>query len=150
MSDAVKVVAECELSDGLLAIVKDSLTEGIYHVYKEAKNVQPNHDAEGVMRYMAHVAHGLGYKADKAERELAVKTQQVNELEARVKLLEQMVMSFSTDGPDVNLITGTDKWEVLLTLDGRNLYRKKGTHPEFILAENMQEILNNIYNEEKQ
>lgn len=148
MSDIVNLVAECELSDGLLAVVEDSLNKDVYHVYKKDKNVQPNHDAKGVMRYLMHVLHALGYKADKAERALQDEKEKTTKLEAKVKLLEEMVRGFSTDGPDVTLMTRGGDWTILYTLDGRNLYRHQ-TDKEFTWrpAMSAQEILDNIYKE---
>lgn len=147
MSDAVNLITEAELSDGTLAVVEDALNKNVFHVYKKDKNVQPNHDAKGIMRYLMHVMHALGYRADKADRELEEKKKEVATLEAKVKLLEKLVGSVNTDGPDVNLTLCTDQWMILYTLDGRHLFRRHSA-TEWSQAASPKDILNIIYEKE--
>lgn len=147
MSDAVTVVAECETSTGLIAIVEDSLNKDVYHVFKKDKNIQPNHDARGVMRYLMHMLHAFGYKADKATRQLEEEKQKTKALEAKVKLLEQLVRNAGTDGPDVNIILSSDNWQILYTLDGRIKCKHKD-EKEFRRMASIYDVLLTIYNKE--
>ena len=149
MSNPVNVVAEAELPDGTLAIVEDVLNKDVFHVYKKESNVQPNHDAKGIMRYLMHVLHALGYKVDKVQDELRTEQQKTKKMEAKVKLLEQLVKSAGTDGPDVNIVLRSNDWEIIYTDRGTTVYRHADDEQyKWRPAKNVDEILNVIYEKE--
>lgn len=145
----INIIAEAELPDGTLAVVEDVLTENVFHVYKKTKNVQPNHDAKGVMRYLMVVLHALGYRADKAET--ALKQEQANnkKLEAKNKLLSQLVNSFERTIPYNNIVSHVGSWKVAYTADGANVFRHD-SDPEnqWRPAKNVDEIFEYIYTKE--
>ena len=65
-------------------------------------------------------------------------------LEKKITVLETLVKSFMTDGPDVNLITKSGTWKIHFTLNKRTLY-KKGFHNEWIPMKYTQQVLDIIF-----
>lgn len=140
MTEVVKTIAEAELSDGLLTVVEDFLNKGVFHVFKEHKNVQPNHDGYGIMRYLMHVIHALGYRADQAEEELRKE-------KAKVKLLEEMIVSANTYRDENEVMVKGEEWEILTQKYGPNRlsYRKGVT--SWINVDTPRDMFDNIYKE---
>ena len=135
MVTALNIIAEAELSDGDMAIVEDALNKDVYHVYRGKKNVQPRHDAKGVMRYLMHIIHSLGYKADK-EKERADK------LEKKVKTLIKLGVAFNNMCAHKTNAVHIDDWILTYSTDGSNLYRHKDDEKnKWRVAKNTQEII---------
>lgn len=145
----VKIIAQIELSDGTLAVVEDALNKDVYHVYKNGKNIQPNHDAFGVMRYLAVVLHSLDYKANNLSVHLANARNQITTLENKVAVLEEFLTNFTTDGHDVKLATRAGDHHILFTSNGHTLYRH-GTSSIFTPVKDVREALNLIYTKEQE
>lgn len=62
-----KIIAGFEKDGEEVVVVKKE--NGRYDVIEKGEVVQPNHDAEGIIRYLSHVAHGLYFKIEKMEAE---------------------------------------------------------------------------------
>ena len=149
MSDAVNLIVQAEMSDGLLAVVEDALNKGVYHIYKNDKNVQPNHDALGVMRYLAVIVHAQDYRASNAEKLLNNEREKTTKLEAKVKLLEQLVCSLPKCNPvDEDVCLFTDRGDIKFTNAEQTLYRIHSDE-EWIAVKDPKEALNIIYKEIK-
>ena len=43
--------------------------DGTYDVFVDGENKQPNHDVEGIIRYLSHMAFNAGYLHDKVKKE---------------------------------------------------------------------------------
>lgn len=81
------VVAEVELASGsLMEVQKDAA--GVYAVFVDQKCVQPSHDAEGVIRYLAHVMQSTQYKLNSPASRNAT-----SDLDARMAAAGMMPMS---------------------------------------------------------
>jgi hypothetical protein len=59
----MKIISEFELSGKLYQIQKQD--SGTYDVFVDGENKQPNHDAEGIIRYLSHVAQNFDYLLQK-------------------------------------------------------------------------------------
>jgi uncharacterized cupin superfamily protein len=136
----IDLIAEAELSDGTLAVVEDVLNEGSFHVYKGVKNVQPRHDAKGIMRYLMVVIHALGHKSDKLAKEK-------EQLEKKVKLLEELTGTFDNKGDPIKFRATTGDWEMLYVVEGGVYYRRKNDIKSQFAVDN-NELLKAIYKAE--
>jgi len=61
----VECVAEFQVGETTYSVQKDD--HGTYSVSDGSRVVQPDHDAEGIMRYLAHVIFNLNHKLLKAD-----------------------------------------------------------------------------------
>ena len=57
------IIAEYGDGDTTYRVIKNE--HGLYDVWKDNVIVQPNHDAEGIMRYMSLKLHNLFYLKNK-------------------------------------------------------------------------------------
>lgn len=62
---SLAIICDYEIDDRQYIVYKNLDTQK-YHVdltqAGETRTVQPNHDAEGIMRYLAHTVMGLAFK----------------------------------------------------------------------------------------
>lgn len=55
-----EIIVDIDYNEGELVVEKKD--NGLYDIIVGGKIVQPNHDAEGVMRALAHYLHSTNYK----------------------------------------------------------------------------------------
>lgn len=53
------VISQFDIGNFAYDVVSE---EGVYNVYCNGDIVQPNHDAEAVIRYLSHVIHALAHE----------------------------------------------------------------------------------------
>ena len=133
--DGCVVIAEVELEDGVLSVVKDNKYKKWYHVFKNTENVQPNHDSEGVMRYLAHVLHSVFYK-HKKEKEV---------LESKLKTAETILCRIRSDGTDADLFSSVDDWEIIFPVYGGMKAKNNKTKTGWKEYNNFTDLMKDVY-----
>ncbi len=68
----MKEIAEIEFNGKWMKVVLKE--NGMYDVFLGDELKQPNHDAEGVIRYLMHCLHNLNYQKEKIEKNLLQKS----------------------------------------------------------------------------
>lgn len=65
----MKIISQFELFGKEIEVQQQD--NGRYDVFVDGENKQPNHDADGVIRYLSNIAFNAGYMHDKVQQENA-------------------------------------------------------------------------------